>query len=232
MTARSSEKGEAIIKSLEPDLQPHISYEVVPDISIDGAFDHVSKLRLPNKHQIQSKSDNLRTCQVFQSNHSFDYVVHTASPYSFQVDDPVKDFLDPAIKGTTGLLKSIKAYAPSVKRVVVTSSSAAIINPWKHEKVYDESKWAPFTWDDALKPENAYTASKASFCLLIHCRKEGRKEGVMKNEKMKQIDRLYRNSWNRQLGSLFQRKSQPLTSPPSTTHILSVLSSATFPPWT
>lgn len=78
------------------------------------------------------------------------------------MDDPVKDFLDPAIKGTTGILKSIKAYAPNVKRVVITSSSAAIINPWKHERVYDESKWAPFTWEDALKPENAYPASKVS----------------------------------------------------------------------
>lgn len=80
------------------------------------------------------------------------------------MDDPVKDFLDPAIKGTTGILKSIKAYGPSVKRVVITSSSAAIINPLKHEKVYDESKWAPFTWDDAIaSPQFGYPGSKVSY---------------------------------------------------------------------
>lgn len=101
--------------------------------------------------------------QVFQSGTNFDYVIHTASPYSFKVDDPVKDFLDPAIKGTTGILKSIKAHGPSVKRVVITSSSAAIINPLNHEKVYDESKWAPFTWDDAISmPQFGYPASKVS----------------------------------------------------------------------
>ncbi|KAJ4417849.1 methylglyoxal reductase (NADPH-dependent) gre2 [Gnomoniopsis sp. IMI 355080] len=137
VTARSSEKGEAIIKSLDPNMQPHVSWEVVTDVSEDAAFDH-----------------------IFQSGQKFDYVIHTASPYSFKVDDAVKDFLDPAIKGTTGILRSIKAHASSVKRVVITSSSAAIINPWKHEQVYDEGKWAPFTWDDALKPENAYPASK------------------------------------------------------------------------
>lgn len=34
--------------------------------------------------------------------------------------------------------------------------------------MYDESKWAPFTWDDALRPENAYTASKVSSFVLTH----------------------------------------------------------------
>lgn len=102
--------------------------------------------------------------QVFQSGHRFNYVIHTASPYSFKVNDPIRDFLDPAIKGTTGILESIRAYAPSVKRVIITSSSAAIINPKKHEKVYNETIWCPITWEDALNPEYTYVGSKA--CLL------------------------------------------------------------------
>lgn len=114
-------------------------------------------------HLQQAPQSDLQISQVFQSGTSFDYVIHTASPYSFKVDDPVKDFLDPAIKGTTGILKSIKAHGPSVKRVVITSSSAAIINPLNHEKVYDESKWAPFTWDDAISmPQFGYPTSKVS----------------------------------------------------------------------
>lgn len=75
-------------------------------------------------------------------------------------DDPVEGFLDPAIKGTTGILKSIKAHASSVRRVVITSSSAAILNPKKHEKVYDESKWCPITWEEALDPKFTYVGSK------------------------------------------------------------------------
>lgn len=106
---------------------------------------------------------NPRVSQVFQFGTNFDYVIHTASPYNFKVDNPVDDFLNPAIKGTTGILKSIKAHGPSVKRVVITSSSAAIINPLNHEKVYDETKWAPFAWDDAIsKPQFGYPASKVN----------------------------------------------------------------------
>jgi nucleoside-diphosphate-sugar epimerase len=76
------------------------------------------------------------------------------------VVDPVKDFLDPAIKGTTGLLESIKAHAPSVRRVVLTSSSAAMLNPPNHAKVYDETFWAPVSWEDAMIPINTYRCSK------------------------------------------------------------------------
>ncbi|KAI3318831.1 ketoreductase [Xylariaceae sp. AK1471] len=136
VTARSDEKGKRIIESVKPH---ELSYAVVGDIAEEGAFD-----------------------AVFQSQPPFDYVVHTASPYHLNVKDPVKDFLDPAIKGTTGLLESIKAYGPAVKRVVITSSSAAILNPNKHAKCYDETHWAPTTWEDAIEdpPKHAYRASK------------------------------------------------------------------------
>lgn len=76
------------------------------------------------------------------------------------VVDPVKDFLDPAIKGTLGILKSVKAHAPTVRRVVITSSSAAMLNPPNHAKVYDETYWAPVTWKDAMDPTNTYRCSK------------------------------------------------------------------------
>ncbi len=78
------------------------------------------------------------------------------------VRDPVKDFLDPAIKGTTGILRSIHAYAPEVKRIVITSSSAAILRLDDHPVVYDESVWPPMSWEDAMSPDKAYKASKVS----------------------------------------------------------------------
>lgn len=76
------------------------------------------------------------------------------------VVDPVKDFLDPAIKGTTGILRSVKAYCPTVRRVVITSSSAAMLNPGSHAKVYDETHWARVTWKDAMDPLHTYRCSK------------------------------------------------------------------------
>ncbi|KAI0599536.1 hypothetical protein F4775DRAFT_114808 [Biscogniauxia sp. FL1348] len=134
VTTRSEEKGRRIVESVGPS---RLSYVVVDDITKDGAFDG-----------------------PFKSDAPFDYVVHTAMPYHMNVQDPVKEFLDPAIKGTTGLLKSIKRNAPTVKRVVITSSSAAILNPGNHAKLYDETYWAPFKWEDAADPKKAYVTSK------------------------------------------------------------------------
>lgn len=52
-------------------------------------------------------------------------VYHTASPFTSAVKDPQKDLIDPAVKGTQNVLETAKQVS-SVKRVVVTSSCAAI----------------------------------------------------------------------------------------------------------
>lgn len=73
-------------------------------------------------------------------------MAHLASPfYVTDVKDP-KELIDPAVKGTTGILKSIQKnkcvqaalggysssnsyVSPKIKRVVITSSVAAIMCP-------------------------------------------------------------------------------------------------------
>ena len=52
-------------------------------------------------------------------------VYHTASPFITDVKDPQKELIDPAVKGTENVLRSAME-TPSVKRVVDTSSCAAI----------------------------------------------------------------------------------------------------------
>lgn len=112
--------------------------------------------------------------QAIKSDPPFDYVLHTASPFHFNVQDPVKDFLDPAIKGTTGILNAIKAHAPTVKRVVITSSFAAIVNGKKHPKIYSEKEWNPVTWEEAMDPANTYRGSKVRLCLHVSVLKRTR----------------------------------------------------------
>ncbi|KAI3719629.1 hypothetical protein L6452_20531 [Arctium lappa] len=51
---------------------------------------------------------------------------HTASPVLLAVDNPQAQLLDPAVKGTLNVLKSA-AKVPSLKRVVLTSSMAAVM---------------------------------------------------------------------------------------------------------
>jgi nucleoside-diphosphate-sugar epimerase len=53
-------------------------------------------------------------------------VFHTASPFKFQgVKDPQKELIDPALEGVRNVLLTVEE-TPSVRRVVLTSSAAAI----------------------------------------------------------------------------------------------------------
>ncbi|GMN26268.1 hypothetical protein TIFTF001_001233 [Ficus carica] len=68
-------------------------------------------------------------------------VFHTASPFYHDVQDPEAELLEPAIKGTLNVLNSCSK-SPSVKRVVLTSSMAAVLNngkPRTPDVVVDET---------------------------------------------------------------------------------------------
>ena len=52
-------------------------------------------------------------------------VFHTASPFQLQVNDPQKDLVEPALKGTLNVLESAKK--AGITKVIVTSSIAAVV---------------------------------------------------------------------------------------------------------
>lgn len=66
--------------------------------------------------------------------------------------------------GTTGILKALHASAPSVKRVVITSSFASIIDEAKLTDpgtTFTEASWNPVTVEEISRsPATAYRASK------------------------------------------------------------------------
>lgn len=68
-----------------------------------------------------------------------DYAIHVASPYFLNVNDPQTNLVDPAINGTLSFLRSCKK--ATVKKVVLTSSMAAIADGGVKGKVFDESDW-------------------------------------------------------------------------------------------
>ena len=68
-----------------------------------------------------------------------EYVMHTASPYVVTVDDPQRDLVDPAVKGTRSVLSACHS-SPSVRRVVLTSSMAAITDE-PDGRVLSEDDW-------------------------------------------------------------------------------------------
>ncbi|CAH2038475.1 unnamed protein product [Thlaspi arvense] len=55
-------------------------------------------------------------------------VFHTASPVALTVTDPQAELIEPAVKGTINVLKTCTKVS-SVKRVIVTSSMAAVLSP-------------------------------------------------------------------------------------------------------
>ncbi|KAF5695398.1 alkanal monooxygenase [Fusarium denticulatum] len=84
----------------------------------------------------------------------FEAVIHTASPFLLLADDIKKIFMDPAILGTTGLLEAVKAYAPTVNRVVITSSLAtAAVGSVDSSYVHSARDWVE------VSEEKAYSNS-------------------------------------------------------------------------
>lgn len=140
-TVRSQEKADRIKSAKSKYGKDKLDFAIVEDIAQEGAFD-----------------------KAIVSDPPFEAVIHTASPFHFNVTDVQKELLDPAVIGTTGILKSIKKSAPSVKSVVITSSFAAIINPDKGnwpEHTYTEADWNPITHEEAVKsPVTGYRGSK------------------------------------------------------------------------
>ncbi|KAL7914671.1 NAD(P)-binding protein [Trichoderma velutinum] len=95
-----------------------------------------------------------------------DGALHIASPFTLSIKDNETDMLIPAIEGTKNLLESVAAHAPQAKRVVVTSSFAAMVDFSKGfwpGHAYNEADWNEVTYDYAKTADAAvaYCASKA-----------------------------------------------------------------------
>jgi dihydroflavonol-4-reductase len=82
-------------------------------------------------------------------------VMHTASPYVIDVEDPQRDLVEPAVSGTLNVLRACTS-ASSVQRVVLTSSMAAISDEPVADHVFTESDWN----DKSNLERNPYYYSK------------------------------------------------------------------------
>ena len=69
-----------------------------------------------------------------------EYVMHTASPYKINVKDPQTDLVDPAVTGSENVLDSCMK-SGSVRRLIFTSSIAAITDEPDSSKVFTEKDW-------------------------------------------------------------------------------------------
>jgi len=76
------------------------------------------------------KADLLKEGSYLEAMKGCELVFHTASPFITSVKDPQRDLVDPALLGTRNVLHSVNQ-TESVKRVVLTSSCAAVLGDTK-----------------------------------------------------------------------------------------------------
>ncbi|KAG8959163.1 methylglyoxal reductase (NADPH-dependent) gre2 [Tulasnella sp. 419] len=137
-TVRSKGKGE-YLRGIYSEYDGKFEYVIVEDMAKSGAFDEAVK--------------------------GIDGIAHTASPVSLTADEP-NELIIPALHGTLSILESAKKYGSDVKRVVVTSSLAAALEPHPHPYVYTEVDWCDYALKEVEEkgreatPMMKYRASK------------------------------------------------------------------------
>ncbi|OBA26371.1 NAD(P)-binding protein [Hanseniaspora valbyensis NRRL Y-1626] len=139
-SVRSEDKANSLAKNFNNN--PDLSFVYVKDIAEETAFDEAFK----------------------EHGSKLDFVIHSASPFTFDITDINKDLIIPAKVGSAGIFKASVNYAPNLKHFVVTSSYAAINDLLREtDNTYhlNENTWNPMPFDEALaNPIFGYCYSK------------------------------------------------------------------------
>ncbi|ATZ55992.1 hypothetical protein BCIN_12g05340 [Botrytis cinerea B05.10] len=138
-SVRSPSKVNQILK-LHPEWVGKVRFVFVPEITTPGAFDHVLRDQAEKG--------------------GFDYIIHTASPVTFSVEDVKKDLIDPAVHGTTEILRATHELGgKQVKRFVLLGSAVSVLDSFEdlsapEGKPYSEDDWNPATEHDAVSSQS------------------------------------------------------------------------------
>ncbi|KAM0513446.1 hypothetical protein ACHAPE_007910 [Trichoderma viride] len=131
-----SEKSAEIVRKTYSAYAEKFSVAVVPDMSVKNALDEAVK--------------------------GIHGALHIASPFTLNIKDNEAEMLIPAIEGTKNLLASIAAHAPQAKRVVVTSSFAAMAD-------FSKGFWPGHTYNEADWNEVTYDYAKTADAVVCYC---------------------------------------------------------------
>ena len=105
-------------------------------------YDLTEQFNLPSKVSLY-QADLLKNGTFTECFKDCDYIFHTASPFLNDVKDGMKDLVEPAKNGTLNVLScAMEANATnnSLKRIVVTSSIAAINGRPDPKKVHHSTR--------------------------------------------------------------------------------------------
>ena len=135
-TVRSAAKGE----HLRQTLQPHSA--------------HTQNLTF-------AEADLLQDAGWAEAMSGCDFVLHVASPLPLAEPKDENDLIRPAVEGTLRVLRA--ANEASVRRVVQTSSVAAVLHGHDRNRVFDESDWTNLDNPVAAYPKSKTLAEKAAW---------------------------------------------------------------------
>ncbi len=149
-------------------------HAAVRDPKNEGKINHLKAMAEQSPGKIKFfAADLLKPNSYTTAMDGCEVVFHTASPFTTDFKDPQKELIDPAVKGTANVLESANQ-VPSVKRVVVTSSCAAIYTDaidtvnapggklteaiWNNTASLD---YQPYSYSKTLAEKKAWELAKA-----------------------------------------------------------------------
>ncbi len=163
--------------------QGHNVHATVRDLNKKASYQHLEKIAADSSGSIQFFKANLLDEGSFDAAmQGCEVVIHMASPFLVtNFKDPIKDLVDPAVKGTINVLNTVNR-TESVKRVVVTSSVAATygdaVDILKTENnSFDESHWntssnaehQPYYYSKVAAERKAWQMQKAQSRWSLVC---------------------------------------------------------------
>ncbi|KAH8888390.1 NAD dependent epimerase/dehydratase [Thozetella sp. PMI_491] len=124
------------------------------------------------RHQYQGKLDFVQIDDfekpgVFaEATRDIDAVIHVASPFTYDTKDNEKELILPAISGVRSILEA-SAATPSIRRVVITSSFASVLDANRKAPpyfTYTGADWNSLSYEECIHPDTtaviAYRGSK------------------------------------------------------------------------
>ena len=133
----------------------------VRDPTKTDRLEHLNKAAAKTKGTIKFfKADLLTEGSYDEAAKGCSIIFHTASPFAINVEDPDKDLIEPALRGTENVLTTANK-TPSVKRVVLTSSVVAMYNSAKEWQDIPGGVFTEEAWNrGSTREENPYFLSK------------------------------------------------------------------------
>jgi nucleoside-diphosphate-sugar epimerase len=139
----------------------HTVYGTVRSLAKEDKYRHLLRAEQEHPGKLHLvEADLLDEGSFDAAAQSCDYVLHTASPFKIQVKNAKKDLVDPAVKGTKNVMRAALK-SPRVRRVVLTSSVAAIYGDNIDIQDHETGKFGPEDWNTSSSLEHqAYSFSK------------------------------------------------------------------------